>query len=183
MFWRTLVYRPTKSPYWLILFTMISAVSTLLDLYHEVIPASSSHNVVAASISSLRFIDCLALLTICLSYPMQDIRPGPKVAPADPKTTVRPSRAFTSPEDGVTLWNWLTFDYLEPLFRLSGQGTLNDEDVWDLPPGFKHANLFGKYLRVDAAHPQQSLVWFLVTSNSLDLIIDVALKTWISVVG
>jgi hypothetical protein len=183
IFLRTLINRPTKSPYWLIIFAMISATSTSLNLYHEAIPASSSFNVIAAFISSLRLIDCLALLAICLSYPMQDIRPGPKVAPADPKTTVQPSRDFTSPEDAVTLWNWLTFDYLEPLFRLSGKGRLNDEEVWDLPPAFKHANLFGKYLRLDAVRPQQSLVWFLITSNSLDLIIDVALKTWTSVIG
>ena len=183
MFMRTVINRPTNSPYWLILFSTISTTSTLLDLYHEAIPTSSSYNVIMASISAVRFIDCLALLGICLSYPMQDVRPGPKVAPANPETTVKPSRDFTSPEDAVTLWNWLTFDYLEPLFRLSGKGTLNDEDVWDLPPGFKHANLFGKYLRLDAVHPHQSLVWFLVSSNSLDLIIDVTLKTWTSVIG
>lgn len=81
----------------------------------------------------------------------------------------------------------MTFDYIKPLLDRAGEGTLNEEDVWDLPPGFKHANLFGKYLRVTEKDKKEgkktSLVWFLLSSNSQDLIIDISLKTWNAVIG
>ena len=112
---------------------------------------------------------------------MQHILPAVNVARASKACDV-PSCNLSSPEDSVTLWNWLTFNFLEPILKLAGQRTLNSEDVWDLPPTFKHENLFRKYLRVQEDHPP-SLLWFLLSSNSLDLIIDILLKLWIAVIG
>jgi hypothetical protein len=32
----------------------------------------------------------------------------------------------------VTLWSWLTFGFMAPLFRLANTKTLDDADIWDL---------------------------------------------------
>jgi hypothetical protein len=110
---------------------------------------------------------------------MMDVLPSPTVA----HIGSRPSHLYSSPEDAVSLWDWMTFNYIGPILDRAGEGTLNEEDVWDLPPGFKHSNLFRKYLKVMEESPKMSLVWFLLRSNSQDLIIDLSLKLYTSVIG
>ena len=51
------------------------------------------------------------------------------------------------PEDGVNLWQWMTFTFVEPILGIATQRTMMDEtDVWSLSPYFTHKNLFLKYL-------------------------------------
>lgn len=50
------------------------------------------------------------------------------------------------PEDQVTLWQWCTFSFVEPIFGVAMRRRLELEDVWSLSPFFKHKNLFHKYL-------------------------------------
>ncbi|KAG9127282.1 hypothetical protein FRC07_015040 [Ceratobasidium sp. 392] len=115
---------------------------------------------------------------------------GPEVA----KSGDAPSQRFTSPEDGVSLWGWLTFSFMGPLFKLAderslrasedGKYSLNDEDVWSLSPTFAHRNVFRRYMREMQTKGQQlSLLWYLLRANSLDLIIDVTLEMYSAVVG
>ncbi|KAJ7751195.1 P-loop containing nucleoside triphosphate hydrolase protein [Mycena maculata] len=94
-----------------------------------------------------------------------------------------PSVALSCPEDKVTMWEWATFSFVEPIFDLANKGTLNDNDVWSLSPYFKHKNLFNKCLEYRARHPTHSLIRFLLASNSLDLILDIVLELWGAVVG
>ncbi|KAF8306061.1 hypothetical protein DL93DRAFT_2150580 [Clavulina sp. PMI_390] len=180
---RVLVSLPTKTPYTLTLFATTSLISSAVNLYHETLSRSAptvhpSHPAFTW-LSALSLAISIEILAVCLSYPMLDVAPSPRVAPLGSK----PSSLYSSPEDNVSLRNWLTFDYIAPILSRSGEGTLNEEDVWDLPPGFKHSNLFRKYLKVMDENPNMSLVWFLLWSNSLDLIIDLSLKTWTSVIG
>lgn len=177
---RTFISPPSKTPYILTLFSTISAISSAVDMYHYSLPGGHhATNTVLAWLSALSLATTTGILVVCLSYPMIDVPPSPMVAPLGSK----PSNLYSSPEDNVTLWNWMTFNYIDPILDRAGEGTLNEEDVWDLPPGFKHSNLFRKYLRVMEDKPQMSLVWFLLRSNSQDLLIDLALKTWTSVIG
>ena len=180
---RTILARPTTSPFSLALASVLASISAVFDLYHYFIYISPVYNPSLGLLAGLSLTLTFAILALSLSYPMQDIRPSPTVSPV----WAPPSRSYSSPEDSVTLWNWMTFDYIKPLLDRAGEGTLNEEDVWDLPPGFKHANLFGKYLRVTEKDKKEgkktSLVWFLLSSNSQDLIIDISLKTWNAVIG
>ena len=50
------------------------------------------------------------------------------------------------PEDSVNLWSWCTFSFVEPIFGVANQRTLDEPDVWALSPFFTHKNLFNKYL-------------------------------------
>jgi len=53
----------------------------------------------------------------------------------------------TNPEDAASLWQWMSFSYVEPIFKSAGAHTLDEEDVWTLSPYFKHKNIFHKYLQ------------------------------------
>ena len=50
------------------------------------------------------------------------------------------------PEDGVSLWEWMTFTFVEPIFGVAAKRTMDETDVWSLSPYFTHKNLFLKYL-------------------------------------
>lgn len=78
----------------------------------------------------------------------------------------------------IKLWEWATFSFVEPIFGLTNEGTLQDSDVWSLSPYFKHKNLFNKFLKYRARYPTHSLIRFLLVSNSLDLILDLVLELW-----
>ncbi|KAH8835549.1 P-loop containing nucleoside triphosphate hydrolase protein [Flagelloscypha sp. PMI_526] len=94
-----------------------------------------------------------------------------------------PSSKLSCPEDKTTLWEWCSFSFVKPLFQITSKRTLNDVDVWTLSPYFKHKNLFEKYLRHIMEYPKLTIFWFLVSSNSLDLILDLTLELWKSFVG
>ena len=49
------------------------------------------------------------------------------------------------PGNSADLWSW--FSFVEPLFKVSNAGRVNDEDVWTLSPFFTHRNLLRKYLQ------------------------------------
>jgi hypothetical protein len=57
------------------------------------------------------------------------------------------SNEDTNPEDAANLWQWLTFSYVEPVFKSAGDHTLDEEDIWTLSPFFKHKNIFRKCLQ------------------------------------
>ncbi|KAF8707992.1 ABC transporter transmembrane region, partial [Rhizoctonia solani] len=133
---------------------------------------------------------CGAIVFLTGRFPVAPILPGPNVAmTGDPLTS-----ELTSPEDGASLWGWLTFSFMGPLFALanersvrsseSGKFSLNDEDVWALSPTFAHRNVFRRYLREIKEKGQKfSLLWFLLRANSLDLIIDITLELYSAIAG
>lgn len=93
------------------------------------------------------------------------------------------SADLSCPEDNVTLWSWCTFSFVDPIFKLASERTLNDTDIWSLSPYFLHRNIFRKYLEYRSQFPAHSLLRFLLASNSLDLILDISLEMWSVVVG
>ena len=67
---------------------------------------------------------------------------------SDMGARVQPSSCEdTNPEDAASLWQWMSFSYVEPIFKSAGAHTLEEEDVWTLSPFFKHKNIFHKYLQ------------------------------------
>ncbi|KAJ8702162.1 hypothetical protein PTI98_000902 [Pleurotus ostreatus] len=113
------------------------------------------------------------------TLPLKSHLPGTRVAkPGD-----SPSTSFTCPEDNVTLWSWATFSFAQPILNLAMKRTLNETDVWSLSPFFKHKNIFEKFLEYRTAYPKHSLLRFLLTSNSLDLILSITLELWSAVIG
>ncbi|KAG1853399.1 hypothetical protein F4604DRAFT_2044485, partial [Suillus subluteus] len=89
-----------------------------------------------------------------------------------------PSSNISSPEDNANLWSWCTVSFVEPILDLAWKRTLNKADVWCLSPFFRHKNLFNKCLDYRSRYPTHSLLRYLLVSNSLDLLLNLALEMW-----
>ncbi|QRV91281.1 ABC transporter [Ceratobasidium sp. AG-Ba] len=180
---------PASAPYTLFLFALINTLSACLDIVHFR-PSSDDLYNVTALVHAIRAVICALVVFLAGRYPLSPVLLGPEIA----KSGDPPSQRFTSPEDGATLWGWLTFSFMNPLFKLAderslhasegGKYSLNDEDVWSLSPTFAHRNVFRRYLREMGTKGQNiSLLWYLLRSNSLDLIIDITLEMYSAVAG
>ncbi|CAE6461261.1 unnamed protein product [Rhizoctonia solani] len=180
---------PASAPYVLFLFATLNLLSACVDIvYHH--PDSKEMYDITSLADGIRATICGAIVFLAGRFPVAPILPGPNVAMAgDPLTS-----ELTSPEDGASLWGWLTFSFMGPLFALAnersvrssenGKFSLNDEDVWALSPTFAHRNVFRRYLREIKEKGQKfSLLWFLLRANSLDLIIDITLELYSAIAG
>ena len=159
-------------------------------VYKDGTPAGNTFTADFSTAWVIRFPLCHRHLTIATCTPCRKYSPikrctlplGIESAFVESQRQI-PSIKLSMPEDDVTLWSWCTFSFIEPLFALANSRTLHDEDVWTLSPYFRHKVLFEKYLDYKRRHPDHSLLRFLLASNSLDLILDVALEMWSVVVG
>ncbi|KAJ7109921.1 P-loop containing nucleoside triphosphate hydrolase protein [Mycena epipterygia] len=174
---RLTVNLPITPPFLSVVFALIQFVVPLVDLTLDVVHTGGRWtNILPLNVA--RIIAPAIFIWIAGTLPLQRIEAARNIA--GPKDI--PSVTLSCPEDNVTMWEWATFSFVEPIFHLANKGTLNDNDVWTLSPYFKHKNLFNKCLEYRAKH-RHSLLRFLLVSNSLDLILDIVLELWGAVVG
>ncbi|KAK7682642.1 hypothetical protein QCA50_014442 [Cerrena zonata] len=163
--------------YLLILFFGLEALGALIDVSVFAYEGKLGTGVIVLNV--FRFTAPTLLAWLTGTYPLVPIWPSKNVA----TPTDIPSNTLSMPEDNVNLWTWSTFNFVEPVLNVANERTLNESDVWWLSPFFMHKNLFNKYLEYCNRHPSHSLLRFLLASNSLDLLLDVALELWGAVVG
>ncbi|KAG8691671.1 hypothetical protein FRC11_013282 [Ceratobasidium sp. 423] len=180
---------PASVPYILFFFAILNLLSACVDVIYYRPDLQDVYNVTSL-LDGIRAIICGTIVFLAGRFPVSPALPGPNVAmTGDPLTN-----ELTSPEDGVTLWGWMTFSFMGPLFALadersvrsseSGKFSLNDEDIWSLSPTFAHRNVFRRYLREMKEKGQNfSLLWYLLRANSLDLILDITLEMYSAVAG
>jgi len=77
-----------------------------------------------------------------------------------------PSSQFRTPEDNLTLWQFMTVAWMAPLMSVGSTRQLNDEDVWDLGYEFRHRLLSDKFRELKG-----SVLRRLLVANGLDLIL------------
>ncbi|KAI6246266.1 Pleiotropic ABC efflux transporter of multiple drugs YBT1 [Erysiphe necator] len=77
-----------------------------------------------------------------------------------------PNSSFRSPEDNLTIWQFMSVSWMAPLISLGRIRQLNDEDVWSLSYEFKHRLLFEKFRKLKG-----SVLGKLLQANGLDLLI------------
>ncbi|KAK8089138.1 ATP-dependent bile acid permease [Apiospora hydei] len=154
----TLVQRPRKTPKTLLLLFLTSLVGTVV--------ASIATQTRADRTSILHLGEiCIALggIAVILSMPMRDPLIGNAgIAGKSDAATVE----LRSPEDDVTLWQWMSVSWLKPLLRKGYRKQLDDGDVWLLPYEFQHDRLHQLFGAL-----QGSLIKRLMVANGLDLII------------
>jgi hypothetical protein len=85
-----------------------------------------------------RVIPSMALLGIALSLPVTTYLPSHKTA----LRTSGTNNTLDGPEDGVSLFDWLTVRWMNPLLSKAQKKTLEDEDIWLLSPFYKHRYLY-----------------------------------------
>jgi hypothetical protein len=178
---RLLVHPPQTAPVGNILFYGSRAIYSLVVLCDLFLQAhSKGHPPVTTIAADLAMI--LVPSTACWiagTYPLRAVLPSPWVG----KPHTPPNSNTSGAEDATTFWDWITFSFVSALFPLSARRTLNATDVWTLSPFFLHANLFNKYIRYTQKNPKHSLLRFLLASNSLDIILDIAIEMYKSVAG
>ncbi|KAK5048676.1 hypothetical protein LTR84_005767 [Exophiala bonariae] len=77
-----------------------------------------------------------------------------------------PTNQLRSPEDNMTLFQWMTVSWMSPLIKVGNTRQLNDEDVWLLGYEFQH-----RYLHDAFRELKGSVVRRLLAANWIDLVI------------
>ena len=81
-----------------------------------------------------------------------------------------PTNRLRSPEDNLTVWQFISVSWMSPLISLGSARQLNDEDIWILSFEFQHKMLH-EFFRV----LKGTVVKRLLKANGLDLVIISAL--------
>lgn len=111
----------------------------------------------------LGLITALGAITIILNMPLRDpLLPSEKISPAFGP----PTSDLRSPEDNLTMWQFMTVSWMAPLISLGNSRQLNDEDVWYLGYEFQHRLLLDKFRDI-----QGTVFRRLLEANGIDLII------------
>ena len=108
------------------------------------------------------FVSLLVVGTI-FCMPLRDYKlPNSGISPAFDS----PTHQLRSPEDNLTLWQFITVSWMSPLISLGSARQLNDEDVWTLSLEFQHRFLHDKFRELKGSVARR-----LVAANGLDLIL------------
>jgi ABC-type multidrug transport system fused ATPase/permease subunit len=86
------------------------------------------------------------------------------------KPFAEPTHNVRSPEDTITLWQWMTVSWMAPLINIGYKRQLHNEDVWLLAYEFQHSRLHTLFREVSG-----TVFARLLKANGLDLIITTAL--------
>lgn len=91
--------------------------------------------------------------------------------PSRPSTEIStpfstPTSSLRSPEDNMTLFQFMTVSWMKPLIEMGNKRQLNDEDVWDLGYEFKHRMLHDGFRELKG-----SVLRRLLEANGIDLLI------------
>jgi len=108
-------------------------------------------------------ITSLLATVITINMPMRD----PKLSKENisrPFTT--PTKEYRSPEDNLTLWQWMTVSWMGPMITIGSKRQLNDEDVWLLPFEFQHRQLHDAFRQL-----RGTVFRRLIRANCIDIII------------
>ncbi|KAI5862081.1 canalicular multispecific organic anion transporter 1 [Durotheca rogersii] len=154
----TVIDRPRKTPKLLLTLFVAVFVCDLVSLaaqHREMGRVNAIYAVVVGV--------ALASVLVILSMPMRDADLD-LVGIAGSRSP--PTSRLRSPEDNLTLWQFMTVSWMTPLISRGNGDKLNDEDVWLLPYDFQHQRLHVLFRDLKG-----SLVKRLVLANGLDLLI------------
>ncbi|KAK4125586.1 P-loop containing nucleoside triphosphate hydrolase protein [Parathielavia appendiculata] len=112
---------------------------------------------------------CLPLvsLVLMLNMPLRDpLLDSTSIG----KPFAEPTHTARSPEDMITLWQWMTISWMAPLINLGYKRQLHNEDVWFLSYEFQHNRLHMLFREITG-----TVFVRLLKANGLDIIITTAL--------
>jgi ABC-type multidrug transport system fused ATPase/permease subunit len=147
----------TASKSLLLLYTS-NLISQVVILIEEQ-PASRSR----LALAILQLLMGFGSVIIILRMPMRN--------PALPKelisaTFAPPTSKLRSPEDNLTLWQFMTVSWMKPLISVGKARQLNNEDVWELSYEFQHSLLHERFREL-----RGSVIRRLLEANVIDLVL------------
>jgi hypothetical protein len=105
----------------------------------------------------------LGAIIIILNMPLRHpSMPSEKISP----TFGPPTATLRSPEDNLTVWQYMSVSWMAPLIKVGNEKQLNDEDVWSLGYEFQHRLLHDSFRELKG-----TVLSRLIEANALDLII------------
>lgn len=158
------IARPKSTPKLLLLLLLTVLLCRTAILVLTFLPSKAQK---ALAISET-CISGLAVVSI-LGMPMRDPN-MPTTGISPPYSS--PTSELRSPEDNLSLWQFLTVSWMSPLIARGVKRQLNDGDVWFLPYEFQHARLHVLFRELKG-----SVVKRLFLANGLDLVITTCLGT------
>ncbi|RFU32735.1 hypothetical protein B7463_g3630, partial [Scytalidium lignicola] len=110
----------------------------------------------------LVFLSAVAAAVIILLMPMRDPRwKNDQISPPFAQSTSK----LRSPEDNLTLWQFMTVSWMAPLISVGNSRQINDEDVWTLSYEFQHRFLHDQFKELHG-----SLWRRIFIANGMDLV-------------
>lgn len=104
----------------------------------------------------------VSAITVILLMPMRDPRwKNDQISAAFEPSTSK----LRSPEDNLTLWQFMTVSWMTPLISVGNSRQINDEDVWTLSYEFQHRFLHDRFTNLGG-----SLWTRLFIANGMDLV-------------
>lgn len=108
---------------------------------------------------------CISLISIAVVVNLPLRNPAlARDGISQPYTT--PTSDLKSPEDDLTLWQWMTVSWMSPLISVGKTRQLNDDDVWSLGYEFQHRQLHDAFRELHG-----TVVRRLLRANWHDLVI------------
>lgn len=105
----------------------------------------------------------LVALASILRMPMRDPDlPSDQISPPFGS----PDPLLRSPEDNLTLWQFMTVSWMSPLISLGAKRQLNDQDIWSLSYEFQHRGLHDAFREL-----RGSVLRRVLTANKIDVVI------------
>lgn len=122
-----------------------------------------SRSVIQDITAILQLLTAISAITIIVRMPLRDPKlPNDEISgPFEP-----PTHQLRTPEDNITLWQFLTISWMSPLISLASARQLNDEDVWSLGLEFQHEKLHANFRELKG-----SVVKRLFVANGLDCVV------------
>jgi ABC-type multidrug transport system fused ATPase/permease subunit len=152
------IQRPTTPPISLLILYSTISVSQLILLTHYRL-GSGSHDVPTA----FGLLAALTAVVIMLFMPLRNPDlPKERICP----TFKTPTSRLRSPEDNLTLLQFLTVSWMGPLISVGANRPLHDEDVWSLSYEFQHRFLHDRFRGLSG-----SVLRRLIQANAVDLVI------------
>ena len=160
----TALDRPNKLPRFLLLQYLIILIGGLAVYSAQFL---GPRGLVMDPFTLARLIVSCVAIVVMLAMPMRD--PAWDVSDIG-NPHIAPSNHVRSPEDNLTLFQFLTMRWVYPLAKLCAEREIFDEDVWQLPIEFQHARLYMAFREMKG-----KLVKRLIDANGLDEAIAVSL--------
>ncbi|KAJ4408913.1 hypothetical protein N0V85_004160 [Neurospora sp. IMI 360204] len=111
----------------------------------------------------------LASIIVMLNMPLRDpLLSSSKIG----KPFATPDSSVRSPEDIITLWQWMSVSWMAPLISTACRRQLQDKDVWLLASDFQHQQLHLLFRDLTG-----TVLVRLLKANGLDFILTICLAT------
>jgi ABC-type multidrug transport system fused ATPase/permease subunit len=152
------ISRPTTPPVSLLILHSSIFISELIILTHYRSPLRPQD-----APAVLGLLAALGAIGIMLSMPLRN--------PDLPKDQISPvfkppTSQLRSPEDNLTLLQFMTVSWMAPLISVGATRPMNDEDVWSLSYEFQHRLLHDRFRELPG-----SVLRRLLQANALDLLL------------